>query len=421
MAQDPYHIVCIEPRFPGRLGAIADWLVRRRGYRCWFYCNAFDPQAYWPPSAGTGLDVIKFEVGGVASEPQVYWTRNLERGLCYAYGCWEVLDGRRPRPVDVVLGRSAGLGSTLFTPITYPAAGIVNLMDGYLKPREHDITSELDNDTSVNYYAWRAAAGTMDLLDMDNGSIPWAATRYQRDSYPEAYRDDFEVFFDGVDVRLFRRARPERPRMIARRMIPQDAKVVTFVARSLDRVRGFDRFLRLARRLEIEFPEAIFVVAGAPIVVRGLDLPFYGTNYLEHLIKESPLVDPSRYWFLGYVDRPTIAELLGVSDLHVAPGRTFFPARSIAESMSAECLILASNDEPTRELIENDVTGLLVDSTDPDALFERARAALRDLAAFRPLGQAAGKAARERFDQDVVLPKLALIFDRLVEGDYARR
>ncbi len=252
-------------------------------------------------------------------------------------------------------------------------------------------------------------------------SIPWAATRYQRDSYPEAYRDDFEVFFDGVDVRLFRRARPERPRMIARRMIPQDAKVVTFVARSLDRVRGFDRFLRLARRLEVEFPEAIFVVAGAPIVVRGLDLPFYGTNYLEHMIKESPLVDPSRYWFLGYVDRPTIAEMLGVSDLHVAPGRTFFPARSIVESMSAECLILASDDEPTRELIENDITGLLVDSTDPDALFERARAALRDLAAFRPLGQAAGKAARERFDQDVVLPKLALIFDRLVEGDYARR
>jgi hypothetical protein len=43
MAQDPLALLCIEPCFPGRLGAVADWLVRRRGYRCQFYCaNAAD-------------------------------------------------------------------------------------------------------------------------------------------------------------------------------------------------------------------------------------------------------------------------------------------------------------------------------------------------------------------------------------------
>src|SRR6185436_19969160 len=108
MSQDPLHLVCIEPRFPGRLGAVADWLVRKRGYRCWFYCNTADAPEQWPESVGKGMDVVTFGVGGVAREPSAAWTRGLERGLCYAYGCWEVLGPRPPRPVDLVLCRSAG-------------------------------------------------------------------------------------------------------------------------------------------------------------------------------------------------------------------------------------------------------------------------------------------------------------------------
>src|SRR5919109_1467477 len=126
MAQDPLSLLCIEPRFPGRLGAVADWLVRRRGYRCQFYCNGIDAPEYWPESVGKGLEIVQFNVGGVAREPTVVWMRHLERGLCYAYGCWEVLEARRPRPIDLVLGRSAGLGSTLFVPASLPGVPIVN-------------------------------------------------------------------------------------------------------------------------------------------------------------------------------------------------------------------------------------------------------------------------------------------------------
>src|SRR5947209_924292 len=75
MAQDPLHLLCIEPAFPGRLGAVADWLVRRRGYRCQFYCHTVGPQETWPEAVGRGLDVIGFNVGGVAREAAVEWTR----------------------------------------------------------------------------------------------------------------------------------------------------------------------------------------------------------------------------------------------------------------------------------------------------------------------------------------------------------
>ena len=92
MGQVPLHVLWVEPNFPGQAGAVADWLVRRRGYRCSFYCHTADPRATWPASVGKGLDVQTFGVGGVARDASVTWSRVLERSLCYAYGCWEVLE-----------------------------------------------------------------------------------------------------------------------------------------------------------------------------------------------------------------------------------------------------------------------------------------------------------------------------------------
>ncbi len=139
MAQDPLHVLWVEPNFPGRLGAVADWLVRRRGYRSSFYCHTADPRASWPASVGKGLDVQVFGVGGVARESAVTWSRALERSLCYAYGCWEVLEQKRPRPIDLIVGRSTGLGSTLFAPVYWPAAPVVNFLDYFYHAHRHDL------------------------------------------------------------------------------------------------------------------------------------------------------------------------------------------------------------------------------------------------------------------------------------------
>src|SRR3954462_7264366 len=155
MAQDPLNGLWVEPHFPGRLGAVADWLVRRRGYRCWFYCHTADPREQWPAAVGQGLEVQSFGVGGVAREPAVPWSRTLERSLCYSYGCWEVLESRRPRPIDLIVGRSAGLGSTLFAPVYAPAPPRVNLMDYYFHPRQDDLADEDETAAPAAYRHWR--------------------------------------------------------------------------------------------------------------------------------------------------------------------------------------------------------------------------------------------------------------------------
>ncbi len=84
----------------------------------------------------------------------------------------------------------------------------------------------------------------------------YSATRFQRDSFPERFRPKIEVHFDGVDDRLY--APGPRPREIAGRSVPEGTKVVTFVARGLESVRGFDLFLAVAgvvvRRSELQRP-----------------------------------------------------------------------------------------------------------------------------------------------------------------------
>jgi glycosyltransferase involved in cell wall biosynthesis len=414
MAQDPLALLCVEPRFPGRLGPVADWLVRKRGYRCQFYCAAADGREHWPSAVGAGLDVIQFNVGGVAREPGAHWTRGLERGLCYAYGCYEVLEARRPRPVDLVLGRSAFLGSSLFAPVGLPAAPVVNFFDYYFHARAHDLAAEAGPDAPPDYFYWRRSANAVELTDLENGVTPWTATRWQRDLFPAEYRADFVVLHPGVDAARFAR-RESRPRVVAGRAVPPDVRLVTFVARRLDRLRGFDRFVALANRLLRERADVVCVAVGGSPVERGLDVEFFGRDYAAHALERTPSHDPERFWLTGALAPDAAADVLAISDLHVYPSRPYAASQSLVEAMAAGCVVLAWDAAPAREFLDHGRTGLLADPTDADAAARLALDVLADPARYRPLGDAAAELMRERYAHDVTLPQLAALFDRLVE------
>jgi glycosyltransferase involved in cell wall biosynthesis len=422
MAQDPLCLLCVEPRFPGRLGVVADWLVRKRGYRCWFYCHSVAPQEHWPGSTGRGLEVVQFDVGGVARERSVAWTRSLERGLCYAYGAWEVLEARRPRPVDVVLGRSIGLGSTLFVPPFAPRAPIVNLFDYYYHPRRLDLADELVPRMPPDYVNWRVAANAMDLLDLENGVVPWTATEWQRSLYPPEYRDDFFVQHEGVDLRRFRdppRRSGHRGRSIAGHAVPDLAKVVSFVAPEPDRLRGFDRFVTLANRLLRERSDVICVAVGGGTVSRGLDVEHFGADFASIALDQQPLIDPDRFWRLGPVPPEVVTEVLSASDLHVDPSRPYVLARGTVEAMASGAVVLAWDSEAIREVIEDGKAGLIAPPDDPEAAARTALAALADPAGHRPIGEAARELARARFDRDSCLARVAALLDDLAKRSYA--
>jgi glycosyltransferase involved in cell wall biosynthesis len=416
MAQDPLHVLWVEPQFPGRLGAVADWLVRKRGYRCRFYCHALDARERWPSSVGRGLDVGVFKVGGVARERSVAWQRVLERGLCYAFGSWEVIDRDRPRPVDLIVGRSEGLGSTLFSPVYRPGAPVVNFHDYYFHSHQYDLADEAGPEMPAGYFQWRRSANAVDLLDLENGSAAWTATNWQRGLFPAEYRGDFHVHHDGVDTRRHAPGDRSGTRKILGRSVPAETRVVTFVARSLDRLRGFDRFLSLAAGLLRDRSDVICIGLGDPVVRRGLDVEFHQRDYKAHLLAALAPLDPERLWFPGHLLPDSVAEVLSASDLHIAPSRRYPVARSLLEAMSAGAVVLASDTEPHREFLTPGVNGLLASPADPDDWMKQARSVLDDPAGFRPIGDAASTFIREHCAQDATLPRLAALFSRLVDN-----
>ncbi len=352
------------------------------------------------------MDVIAFKVGGAGQEATIAWQRSLERSLCYSFGAWEVINSRRPRPIDIVLGRSDGLGSSLFAPVYVPRTPVVQLFDYYYHGRKNDLADEMGPEIIPAYSHWRRSVNAIDLLDLENCSQAWTPTNWQRDLYPSDYRDDFLVLHDGVDARMFK-PRNERLTSIGGRTIPEGTKVITFVARSLDQLRGFDRFLKLANALIRERVNVIAVVIGEPRVVRTLDVAFHGKSYRDHMIQYEPSPDPERLWFTGAVTPDGLAEILARSDLHVYPSRTYHVSRSLLQAMASGCTVLASDDSPVREVIRDGVDGLLVDPIDIDKWINLASNVLDDPTAHASLGESARRVVLERFDRDATLPRLA--------------
>lgn len=217
---------------------------------------------------------------------------------------------------------------------------------------------------------------------------------------------------DGLSSRVA----PGNRRLVAGRSVPEGTKVVTFVARCLDRLRGFDRFVRLAAHLQREDFNTVFVAVGQPVAARGIDPISFGQDYLARALAASPLLEPDRFWALGSVAASVVHDVLAASDLHVYPSRTYPVSASLLEAMSHSCIILASDDAPVREVLQDGVTGLLVPPADDDAWARRAKEVLTEPAGHHGLGRKAAELVRSRYCRDVTLPELARLLCRLANG-----
>src|SRR5262249_12707475 len=158
----------------------------------------------------------------------------------------------------------------------------------------------------------------------------------------------------------------------------ETTRVLSFVARSLDRLRGFDRFLAAADVVLRARPDVLAVVVGDPVVRRGLDVTFHNQDYPAHMMAQRPPADPGRIWFLGPSTPSPVADVLAAGGLPLAPGRAFPVARSLLGAMSAGWVVLAPDTEPPRQVIAPGRTGPLGDGPDVQALARAALAVLAD-------------------------------------------
>ena len=85
-------------------------------------------------------------------------------------------------------------------------------------------------------------------------------TQWQRSLFPAEYREKIGVIFDGIDTNLWRPG--PKPTAVAGIELPAGAKVVTYATRGMESMRGFDLFMRFAKRILAARPDVTVLVAG---------------------------------------------------------------------------------------------------------------------------------------------------------------
>lgn len=224
-------------------------------------------------------------------------------------------------------------------------------------------------------------------------------TFFQRSQHPAWSQERIDVVHDGIDTDRFR---PDPNASVqlgssGLTLTPGD-EVVTFVARQLEPYRGYHILMRALPLLMKLRPNARVVIVGGDGVAYGAAPP-PGTSWKKIFLAEvASGVDMQRLHFVGKLPHEILTGLMQVSAVHVYLTYPFVVSWSLLEAMSMGALVVASNTEPVKELVQHGHNGLLTDFFDPDALAQTVADALGQGSKQKSLRMAARQTIVESYD-----------------------
>jgi glycosyltransferase involved in cell wall biosynthesis len=406
-------VLFVHRAFPAQFGRLAAELTRRYGWRCHFLVEHLSHCP--PPSAEmlAALDVRQWpRPDGRTRDADTPWPQIHGQALACARTVFEAVRARPDLRPDLVVGHG-GLVPTLLLRELLDCP-LVDYCEYYFAVHHKDLTYRLDLppvEPALFYPRCINAATLLNLSACDAGYTP---THWQRQAFPERFRDKIAVLPDGIDAELYRPRRPAPS--LAAHGIPADARVVTFVARGLESVRGFDLFMELTRRIGAARPDVHFAIVGGDATHYGWDTIFSGGRTFKEWVLGRCDGGLSRCHFLGMVEPALLADVLARSDLHVYLSVPFVPSWSLLNALSAGCVVLAGDTAPAREIVEPGRHGMLAPLFDQDELTRTALCVLDDPAAHAPLGEAGRRLVEEKYSLEVAVPALKVFLERVANA-----
>lgn len=186
-----------------------------------------------------------------------------------------------------------------------------------------------------------------------------------------AYEREATVITHGAD---FAPASAEQVRAV-RAQYALDGKFVMLTVNFLHPRKRIDLFLRALAELKPRAPNVAALIVGA-----GPE-----NDALQVLARELKLTDVAR--FTGFVPDEELPAYYAASDVYVHTCKNESFGLSVLEASAAGLPVLAVNEGGPREIIENDVSGFLVDAT-PQALADAALVLAHDAARRKQMGDA---------------------------------
>lgn len=343
------------------------------------------------------------------------WEEAAGAGLGAARAC-EALraDGYVP---DVVLGHT-GWGELSFLREVWPDVPILGLFEYHHLKRGGPVGFDPEEPASPDAGYLMRARNVVPALNLHVVDRGYAPTRWQRDSFPPGYHSKLYVRHEGVRTD---RLGPDPAAAVdlgrAGRVTRAD-EVVTYVARNLERTRGFHVLMRALPAILDARPKARVVIVGGSETSYGRASGAKGGLRGEMEAEVGGRVDWDRVHMVGRVPYDTFRQLVQVGRCHVYLTMPFVLSWSLLEAMAMEAVIVGSDTAPVREMIDHGREGLLVDWFDPAALAAAVAGVLADPAGHAELGRAArARVVRDHDFRDVCLPAHLGEIDALLPAD----
>ncbi len=405
------NVLFIHDAFPAQFGRLGQELATRHGWKCQFLVQSLSSCPTPTPEMLKAVELhqmpmtAEHRTGDGIPWPQIYGQ--------YLEQCRSVFDVIRAKPQlrpDLVVAHGGRGAPTLFVRDVLDCP-IINYCEYYFANSHRDISYRIDLPPAepAPFFPRCINAPTLTtLVDCDAG---YSATRWQRSSFPERFHPKIEVHFDGIETDLYRPG--PAPRRIGEKSIPAGSRVVTFVSRGLESIRGFDLFMKVADRIARERADVLFVVVGGEEIHYGWDKLHTGSPSFKQWVLSRGAYDLSRFVFLGRILPEQLADILRISDLHIYLTAPFVLSWSLLNAMASGCVVLGSDVPPVREVLRPGENGLVESLFDLERLTETALEVLDDPARFAPLGRAARRTIEESYSLEVCIPPLKDFFERI--------
>jgi len=199
----------------------------------------------------------------------------------------------------------------------------------------------------------------------------------QRDHIPG---EKIAVLYNGVDIKRFSKVKDEGSLPA---LLSQAPTAIAVVANMYSPIKGHTTLIKAAVEVCREFPDVLFALIGdgkeRPSVERQVIASGLGENFL----------------FLG--SRHDVPELLGCCDISVLPSDSEGFPNAILEAMAAHLPVIATRVGGVPEVLDDEVTGLLVPPADPAALSAAILRVLKDQGLRERLAEAGHSLVAERF------------------------
>jgi D-inositol-3-phosphate glycosyltransferase len=209
----------------------------------------------------------------------------------------------------------------------------------------------------------------------------------------------------GVDHRVFR---PGSRSGARRRLGLGPGPVLLFVGR-IQPLKGVDVAVEAFARIQRDYPDSTLVVVGGPSGARGAqELAALRRRVLS-------LGVASRVRFQGPVPHGLLADLYRASDLLLVPSRAESFGLVAAEAQACGIPIVAARAGGLQYVVDDGVTGILVDGWDPVDYAEAIERLLSDPGVAQKMGKAA-LAWSKRFSWDATVRRYLELYRGVLSG-----